>query len=663
MSIPNKTMPIRPREHQLESESRTALRSRIPYKWVYRDKTHDYGVDGEIEIFDESNSATGLLFLVQLKATDESNIKKALNVRLKETTFGYLHSLGLPILIVLYHAPSQQIYIHWLHNFEHYFSRTKTSSLSLRLSPDDKWTDSTPGEIVEAIRSFREFRSPTLPYPIDFQLMVRGASIRGIKASDLIFGLRKAAERCRTLICITTGAATPKGRLYRLEIDSNEVKIILAGYHAFLLRTKAKAGEEETIETFVSDIMICIAVALSWYGHNSCAASLISEFVHESRIGRTGKLAFPVAISLAQADQVKQSLEIAESIFKENADFQVAQAYLIPFFTNRRNLSHSILEFALHILSTIEMEAIKHHIDMEASVVNYNMANILRGLGRFPESISRYKRTARLNADYLKRAYFWSELGSIMFLRRHYATAAAFYNRSLEISSSAEIRLLYADALMFSGRYSEAQFIFEEYLKTPEVNRDAEWILKYCVLRWLRNRLGIDTQIRIRSVLLNSFCPAVMEAQEIERTCELVIRDDALSQLAWFNLAVMMNKKENSYGAMMGFLTSALLKPADYESWRNVLFLSMNLSYHCIFLNALALCFKYHGNDFLKYLTQQFPENNDLMASLLINFADSLPKGQSKATERYHNPQINWDQILIDDRMPSKRSRKRASQK
>ena len=53
------SMPKRPKQHQVEDLSINALKSVLPREWVYREKDKDYGIDGEIEIFDENGYATG----------------------------------------------------------------------------------------------------------------------------------------------------------------------------------------------------------------------------------------------------------------------------------------------------------------------------------------------------------------------------------------------------------------------------------------------------------------------------------------------------------------------------------------------------------------------------------------------------------------------------
>lgn len=49
-------MPHRPREHELEDESRKAFENLLPARLIYRPIAPDYGIDGEVEEF-ESGTA------------------------------------------------------------------------------------------------------------------------------------------------------------------------------------------------------------------------------------------------------------------------------------------------------------------------------------------------------------------------------------------------------------------------------------------------------------------------------------------------------------------------------------------------------------------------------------------------------------------------------
>lgn len=54
----------------------------MPRKWVFRDKTKDYGIDGEVELFDTNKTPQGLVFWAQLKSTESK--EEYLNLFQKE---------------------------------------------------------------------------------------------------------------------------------------------------------------------------------------------------------------------------------------------------------------------------------------------------------------------------------------------------------------------------------------------------------------------------------------------------------------------------------------------------------------------------------------------------------------------------------------------------
>lgn len=98
-------MPKRPRAHVLEEESRRALRSILPADWVIADTNQlEYGLDARVEIF-KRGVATGLAFWVQLKATDERDLSKALSVRCRVSSLNYWYAQADPVLLVRYSAP------------------------------------------------------------------------------------------------------------------------------------------------------------------------------------------------------------------------------------------------------------------------------------------------------------------------------------------------------------------------------------------------------------------------------------------------------------------------------------------------------------------------------------------------------------------------------
>lgn len=119
-------MTHRPRNHVLEGMSRDALSRQLtgPLGWVVRDIPIDYGIDAEVEIFDDG-SATGLTFKVQLKGMEKpDHIGPFRDVEVNHLR--YWGRLDVPVLLVAYDDSTQRVFARWIH------------SLDLELKPDQK---------------------------------------------------------------------------------------------------------------------------------------------------------------------------------------------------------------------------------------------------------------------------------------------------------------------------------------------------------------------------------------------------------------------------------------------------------------------------------------------------------------------------------------------
>lgn len=80
--------PKRTRAHRLEDASKTAFRALCDEAgWIVRDMPGDYGIDLEVEIFD-NDSTTGMTFRVQLKGTDRLP-GKSRKVSIQTATLNY----------------------------------------------------------------------------------------------------------------------------------------------------------------------------------------------------------------------------------------------------------------------------------------------------------------------------------------------------------------------------------------------------------------------------------------------------------------------------------------------------------------------------------------------------------------------------------------------
>jgi hypothetical protein len=148
----SKNMTRRPRSHQLETESRTAFSASLPAGWLFRDLAPDYGLDGIVEVFDERGVATGHLFFVQLKATDNASINSSLRVQLDRRTLDYYSTLVLPVLLAVFHSPTWEFYARWVEKLS---ALREARSTTLRLSVEDKWGSDRCSAILQDLELVR----------------------------------------------------------------------------------------------------------------------------------------------------------------------------------------------------------------------------------------------------------------------------------------------------------------------------------------------------------------------------------------------------------------------------------------------------------------------------------------------------------------------------
>ena len=109
-------MPNRPRTHVLEQLSRDAFSGLLtgPLGWLVRDIPIDYGIDVEVEIFDENGDATALTFKVQLKGMESpDHIGPFRDVKVDHLR--YWSRFDVPVLLVAYDDSSNSVYGRWIH--------------------------------------------------------------------------------------------------------------------------------------------------------------------------------------------------------------------------------------------------------------------------------------------------------------------------------------------------------------------------------------------------------------------------------------------------------------------------------------------------------------------------------------------------------------------
>lgn len=164
--------PERPREHVLEELFERAFRELMPAEWVVRDVAGDYGIDLEVEIFEEGVAA-GLTFKVQLKASDR--VAEAGPFRtVRRAHVHYWNRLDVPVLLTYFVQETGETYGRWVHSIGREPGRKPdTASIRVAFSTEDVLRGQSD-RLVRDVLLVRQLRSGSVPQPLPVRLTVDG---------------------------------------------------------------------------------------------------------------------------------------------------------------------------------------------------------------------------------------------------------------------------------------------------------------------------------------------------------------------------------------------------------------------------------------------------------------------------------------------------------
>lgn len=178
-------MASRTLNHLIEDESRQYFRSLLPKVWVYRDKTEDYGIDSEVEIFDKKGNPTGLVFWVQLKGTSSKDVKNIQNFTFKNEKLDQFRNYEIPVLIVRYSTFTNTLYARWAKSIFR-LNREKKST-KVTFFDDSIWNDETPEQIINYLGRQTFIKQGKVRFPIKTFLKRRSSDLSStVSYSNLV---------------------------------------------------------------------------------------------------------------------------------------------------------------------------------------------------------------------------------------------------------------------------------------------------------------------------------------------------------------------------------------------------------------------------------------------------------------------------------------------
>lgn len=638
-------MPKRPRSHQLEEESWKAFSNAIPNYWILRKPQPDYGLDGEVEIFNQSGSSTGLMFLVQLKGTDTVNKLKALSFPFSLEMLDYYKSLPMPVLLVRYHSPSKELYFRWVHGIDPYYSRKKGSkSVSVKFKEENKWTGQTPDSVVKYLKIFKQLHNPNLPLPIKFVFDFPEREVFSVASAKIESMVRDAAGALSDIISFQ---AKPDDELTpKIKITSDLIEINLAGIYGCTFHIFPKTYSKENIHELPHDVLIAISLALHGLGHDSIAADIAKEHILASGLRKQFEVIREIAACFAFARRVDLALNVAKE-FIELYGYEplTHMIFSLPAFEKANMTALELQSFKeLHLMA---INKAKDNGDLEsAAMCCYNLGNRLkRHASDFKhkrEAFKYYRLAAKYSPAYKSRPYFWAESAGLLFLLDKFSFSETFYNKALELGAPIECLAHRADALMFAGRYKYAKELFKEYAdKADEV--DSEWLLKLWALPELIRIVKIERQIRYPLKAMKIADVRGLSPEEAGERFNLAFGYDGLCGLAWFNRGVQKALSRDHKEALISFLIAGLVQPNDIEAWSNAFFCVFNEpEYNGLIQHVVSVAYFVNGEDFISHFSQiveqrEWPQE---AKSVIINAVGSIIR--ELKISREHKPILRF---------------------
>lgn len=642
-------MPRRPRQHALEAESRRAFASLLPSSWVVHDRGDDYGVDGEVEIF-EAEQATGLTFYFQLKATDTPISTGVLRVRLKQSTANYLRSLDAPVLLVAYHAPTEKTFARWFHSSA--LEDITTETFSIEFDEGDHWFHPTPTDISEQVAAWRRFRPSTLTLPI--MLGVSGLDEAGRSdAAGLSAALEQAAKGIGHFVAINRSGEKPD---VQVEVGADEVVISLPSLSETAM--ERQVGAEPHTEAY--DVLVAVGLLLDLLGQTELAARILIEASTSSSLVEADDLLWEIGGCLTRASRVGDLLELVDQLrVRLSADASWGREVLesITLLTGFPELQSREKRDVEDRLRRRIGEAEDREDFREAAMLHYNLGKQMRG--RWDDALFHLSSAVSYDPTYADRDYFYKELGGLFFETDHFEFAAEFYARALNLGAAKDVRPLLADALMFQGKYREAEdaFMAAEVLDDPVWPSDFR--LKAALLPWMREQLGVDEQIRSPREAHAMAETAQSQSSPINReeTCLRALAVDGLCGLAWYQLGLVKARASDSSDGFPYFVMAALSRPDVIDAWVSATMTGPGSDYgEALGVDVATAAYHRHGPAFELAVQREIKNQgweSAMTTEFIKAFADlisSLPKRKETIEMRLIDEHGGYTTLLKGER-------------
>lgn len=565
-------MPNRPIQHQLEDRSRAALRSAIPERWVLRDKSHDYGVDCEIEVFDAQGNATGDVLNVQIKAT--ANPQEGKILRIRQDRLKYMRALPAPTLLVRWVATSGALYIRWAHALEGLPPSDR--QISIKFSERDRWTGSTPGQIEHELCLFRILRAPGAPVPVQIAIHLACAKVAEVDSPLIEAELRAIAETLSPFLAVGGQPAAP---LAEIALEPNAIQARIGQFAVYRITGYAKVSVDLSPNALALDALLALAAVLCKVGKYDLASRIFSRVAGLAPGTRFPGMAHIVATAFDNSHDYVGAMNLCEQLLQDRALSPSLDIIQQTIFRNSDALSASDEVLFEKLLKKQIRRATDDDDNAALAIAHYNLASHFRR-SRLLSSVAlkHYKAACQAFPDFKNQSVIWAEAGEMLLARRKGAAAKKAFERAYKLDAAPHHLPDLAEAHLVSGEYQQARNVLEQYFNEDR-DPDAEACLLYASLCVMVDYLGLTNQSRRTgdaTALVLTVGPNLTD-DAVVKIAEEALELDALNYSCWAVLAHQKMKARSTADGAQLFLLAAVLAKFDAQAWAEAILSSVQL--------------------------------------------------------------------------------------
>lgn len=574
-------LPKRTKNHRTGKAAVTEFMRLASDTWEVREKSGDYGVDLEIEVFSPDDSATGTVAYVQSKGTTSNENVPSVSIRVE--TLQYLNSFDVPSIIFCSSTSTGNSFWMWAQEAISY-AKPEANTVTLKFRKRHLWNDATTIEIERSLRANRLLRTRNnyIPFPIlvDEQDSTLDPTTLNSVAAEVAIWLP-----------FTDPHKSGDGITLTMSVRDSSVQIRI---ERFLWRGIRARSESQT--DLVSAIMYLLTAfwrELGFVNHAERAAlKCVQNRVHAPNRDIAAEAAIVLinrprtAVELALVNELHSTPDVATNLFFVALKYSLAE---------NEEKTESLKKFFYESsYSSID----KLHI----SALQYNIGKFFRNSHQYFEGVSAYNNLRKIDSSYLGRTYYWYELGGILFQTQKYRMAAICYEKLVRLEQLPVTYLILGDTYLYGNRPAEAENAFSS-AKDDFTSIGAEATLKFHIAQWIQSFSKTDR-------------PSPSARCQLLSLRKFALGNDDLETAFWSHMAL------------------TFMDVDDIECWADAIFLSLRFVNISLFEDVLRCATKTHGlKSYIKFKADRadfFDHLGDLREEMDRRARDILHKTRAE---------------------------------